>query len=145
MSYKVDYRDLDRLDRYLEVISERSVGIAKQMVYVGAGEVADAVRASLNSVLSDEATGRLAKSLDITKMKDASDAVYNNQTFVGYDPETGEPFPLIAAVLESGRSDQPGRRPTHFYSRAVRASRLRAEGKMKQKFEELLEKSMKEK
>lgn len=160
MGYKLNYRDLDRLDRYLEVLSERSVGIAKQMVYVGAGEVADAVRASLNSVLSDEATGRLADSLDITMMTEATDEVYNHLTFAGYDEDSGVPYPVIAAVLESGRSDQPfpppsprnkyghllkGRRATHFYSRAVRASKLRAEGKMKQKFEEILNKSMKEK
>lgn len=160
MPYKLKFDDLERLEEYLETIDKKTVGMAKQMVYVGAGEIADAVRASLESVVSDKATGRLANSLDVTKITTASDEVYNKQIFAGYDEESGVAFAKIGAVLESGRSDQPnppstqrnkyghllkGRKATHFYSRAIRACRLRAQGKMSDKFDEILEKIMKEK
>lgn len=139
MSYKVDFKDLDKVERLMNALGNKAVPIAKQMVYVGAGEIADSVRSNLNSVLSDEATGELAQGLDTSQIKANITNVSNNVTFVGYDSK-GVPKALIANVLESGRSDQPNRRATHFFSRAVNSGRPKAIIEMAKKFDEVVEK-----
>lgn len=145
MAYKLNFDGLDDVQKMMETIANKSVPIAKQMVYVGADQIADAVRASLESAVSSNATGRLADSLKLTKMRTATDGAFNNQTFIGYDPETHQPFAVIASVLESGRSDQPGRNATHFYSKAVRSAKAKAETEMQDKFDEIIDKITKEK
>ena len=144
MAYKMSFEGLDDVQKMMETIANKSVPIAKQMVYVGADQIADAVRASLEKEVSSEATGQLANSLKLTKMRTATDGAFNNQTFIGYD-DKGQPFAVIASVLESGRSDQPGRNATHFYSKAVRSAKAKAETEMQDKFDEIIDKITKEK
>ena len=144
MAYKLNFDGLDDVQKMMETIANKSVPIAKQMVYVGADQIADAVRASLEKEVSSEATGQLANSLKLTKMRTATDGAFNNQTFIGYD-DKGQPFAVIASVLESGRSDQPGRDATHFYSKAVRSAKAKAETEMQDKFDEIIDKITKEK
>ena len=143
MAYKLSFDGLDDVQKMMETIANKSVPIAKQMVYVGADQIADAVRASLEKEVSSEATGQLANSLKLTKMRTATDGAFNNQTFIGYD-DKGQPFAVIASVLESGRSDQPGRNATHFYSKAVRSAKAKAETEMQSKFDDIIEKITKE-
>lgn len=143
MAYKLSFDGLDDVQKMMETIANKSVPIAKQMVYVGADQIADAVRASLEKEVSSKATGQLANSLKLTKMRTATDGAFNNQTFIGYD-DKGQPFAVIASVLESGRSDQPGRNATHFYSKAVRSAKAKAETEMQDKFDEIIEKITKE-
>lgn len=143
MAYKMSFEGLDDVQKMMETIANKSIPIAKQMVYVGADQIADAVRASLEKEVSSEATGQLANSLKLTKMRTATDGAFNNQTFIGYD-DKGQPFAVIASVLESGRSDQPGRNATHFYSKAVRSAKANAETEMQDKFDEIIEKITKE-
>ena len=143
MAYKMSFEGLDDVQKMMETIANKSVPIAKQMVYVGADQIADAVRASLEKEVSSEATGQLANSLKLTKMRTATDGAFNNQTFIGYD-DKGQPFAVIASVLESGRSDQPGRNATHFYSKAVRSAKAKAETEMQSKFDDIIEKITKE-
>lgn len=144
MAYKLNFDGLDDVQKMMETIANKSVPIAKQMVYVGADQIADAVRASLESAVPSNATGRLADSLKLTKMWTATDGAFNNQSFIGYD-DKGQPFAVIASVLESGRSDQPGRNATHFYSKAVRSAKAKAETEMQNKFDEIIDKISKEK
>lgn len=139
MAYKVRFDDLDKVEKMLETYSKKSTAIAKQMVYVGAGDIADAVRKSLNSELSSEATGELANGLDTTYIKVNGANVGNYVRFNGYDSK-GVPLALIAAVLESGRSDQDNRKVTHFYSNAVKSARGKAQSDMANKFDEIIEK-----
>lgn len=144
MAYKLNFDGLDDVQKMMETIANKAVPIAKQMVYVGADQIADAVRASLEKEVSSEATGQLANSLKLTKMRTATDGAFNNQSFIGYD-DKGQPFAVIASVLESGRSDQPGRNATHFYSKAVRSAKAKAETEMQNKFDDIIEKISKEK
>lgn len=131
---RVSFNGWDQLETTLEDIADKTEGICKKMVYSGAGTIADAVRGSLRSVLSDNATGKLANSLDIRPIKaDSRAKVFTTVTFDGYDTN-GTPFAIEAAVLESGRSDQPGRQATHFHSNAVRASKGAAQAKMTEEF-----------
>lgn len=139
MSYKIDFKDLEKIEKMMDTYANKATAIAKQMVYVGAGDIADAVRKSLNSELSDKATGELANGLDTTAIKVNGSVVGNSVRFDGYDSK-GVPLALIAAVLESGRSDQPNRRATHFYSNAVNSTRGKAQSDMSAKFDEIIEK-----
>lgn len=139
MSYKVDFKDLDRIEKLMDTYADKATSIAKQMVYVGAGDIADAVRESLNRYVSDKAIGELANGLDTTSIKVSGTVVGNSVRFDGYDSK-GVPLALIAAVLESGRSDQPNRKATHFFSKAVNATRQKALGSMTDKFDEIIEK-----
>ena len=123
MAYKVYTKGFEDMYEALARIKPQKVtGLMKKAIYDGAGIVADNVRSSLNASVSNEATGELAKGLGINKMSAANGNVYTSVGFDGYD-RNGRPLPVIAAVLESGRSDQPGRKKTHFFSRAVSASR----------------------
>lgn len=145
---RVSFKGWDQLEGTLENIADKTEGICKKMVYSGAGTIADAVRGSLRSVVSDNATGKLANSLDIRPIKANSRAkVFTTVTFDGYD-DNGTPFALEAAVLESGRSDQPenpgernkyghilkGRKATHFHSKAVNAAKGQAQANMAAEF-----------
>lgn len=115
----------DDLGLKIEEYGKRVTPLMKRAVYAGAGEIADNVRKNLNAAVSDEATGQLAGGLKIWKIQAKNGEVFTSVGFAGYD-DKGQPLPTIAAVLESGRSDQPGRKKTHFFSRAVSAARASA-------------------
>lgn len=136
MSYRVTFKGFEELEKKLERVADKSVNICKGMVFTGAGTVADAVRSSLESAVSDEATGELAKSLDIATIKVAG-TVYTKVHFTGYDSK-GVPNAIKAAVLESGRSDQPNRNKTHFFSKATRGSKNQAIQDMQDKLDRMI-------
>lgn len=136
MSYRVKFSGFDDLEKKLERVADKSVNICKGMVFTGAGTVADAVRSSLAAAVSDEATGELAKSLDIATIKVAG-TVYTKVHFTGYDSK-GVPNAIKAAVLESGRSDQPNRKKTHFFSKATRGSKNQAIQDMQDKLDKMI-------
>lgn len=133
MAYRLRVDALQDLQRQLEKAGMETPGAMKRAVYAGAKEVADAVRQSVQNAVSDEATGDLAQSLSISKMKADGRTVSTTIGFSGYDRK-GVPNPTKAAVLESGRSDQPGRKKTHFFSRAMSASRDAALQSMENEF-----------
>lgn len=142
MAYKIYSKGLDEMYEALAGISpQRVTGLMKKAMYEGAGIVADNVRSSLNASVSSDATGDLAKGLGINKMSAQNGNVYTSVGFDGYDRK-GQPLPVIAAVLESGRSDQPGRKKTHFFSRAVSASRGPALAAAEKTFLQELEKDL---
>lgn len=158
MSSKVSYKGWEELETMLENVADKTEAICKMMVYVGAGTIADSVRTSLNSVVSENATGNLASALGVRKIKaDSRAVVFTHVAFDGKDEgydSNGTPYAIEAAVLESGRSDQPyppekerneyghilhGRKATHFYSRAVASSRGQAQIKMAEKFNKIID------
>lgn len=137
MSYKVSFKGFEELEKKLERVADKSVNICKGMVYTGAGTVADSVRTSLKSKLSGDSTGELAKSLNIATIKVDRGSVYTKVHFTGYDSK-GVPNAIKAAVLESGRSDQPNRDATHFFSEGTRASRNQAVQDMQDKLDKMI-------
>lgn len=158
MSSRVSYKGWEELEDMLGNVANKTEAICKMMVYVGAGTIADSVRSSLNSVVSENASGGLAKALHVREIKSDSRAkVFTTVAFDGRDDgydSNGTPYAIDAAVLESGRSDQPdppaternkyghllkGRKATHFYSRAVASSRGQAQIKMAQKFNTIID------
>lgn len=133
MAYRLRTESLQELQKQLEKAGASTPGAMKRAVYSGAKEVADAVKRSVQSAVSEEATGDLAKSLTVSRMKADGNTVSTSIGFSGYDRK-GVPNPTKAAVLESGRSGQPGRKKTHFFSRAVAASRDAALKSMENEF-----------
>lgn len=142
MSYRCRYEGFDNLENTLNRLSDKSTNICKGMVWTGAGLLADTIKKSLVSSVSDESTGELAKSLDISEMVVDGNDVYTKIKFVGYSREgtdTEVPNGIKAAVLESGRSDQDGRNTTHFYSNAVRGVRKAVIYAMQEKLDKMVE------
>ena len=140
MAYKLNASGLQELQTQMEQMGMNTPGAMKRAVYAGAKEVADAVRRSVQGAAS-EPTGVLAQSLAISKLKADGRTVSTTIGFSDYDPAhksdkfpKGVPNSLKAAVLESGRSDQPGRKKTHFFSRAMSASRDAALQSMENEF-----------
>lgn len=145
MPYKIDYEPVAKLTKQLESVSRGKM--AKYVLYPGAGETADLIRASLNSVIKNSDEGQLAKSLDIAAMRSSNPFKADTAiSFVGYHTRENKngttsvvANAIIAAVLESGRSDQK-RTPTHFFSKAVRAARKSAPEKMSKAADEYIDK-----
>lgn len=108
--------------------------IAKKAIKEGAGILADAVRANLERVVSDKATGQAAASLGITPIKKDNGGYWNAKVgFDGYDSK-GVPNQLKMRVLESGCSRQPIKRP--FFRPAVRKTKEKAERRMNEIIEQ---------
>lgn len=128
MGVKVYTKGFDELAYQIEEYGKRVTPLMKRAVYASAGVVADNVRTSLNVNLSSNATGELADCININRIGAKDGNVYTSVGFDGYinDGYKDVPAPLVAAVLESGRSNQPGRRKTHFFSKAVRVARTAA-------------------
>lgn len=142
MGSKIYVKGFDELEYALADTGKRVTPLMKQAVYAAAGVVADNVRASLNAAVSDEATGELADCININKIGAKDGNVYTSVGFDGYLKSNGSPAPLVANVLESGRSDQPGRKKTHFFSRAVRRAQSAALAAASLKIYEVLQKEL---
>ena len=82
--------------------------IAKKAIYEGAGILADEINKNLKRVLSDDATGEMAKSFGIAPIKNNYEGWDTKLGFEGYDSK-GTPNQLKARVLESGKHNQPKR------------------------------------
>ena len=83
----VKIRTSEELIRKLEKLSGGQADeVAKRAVYVGAGFMAEKVKESLRSVVSEKATGDLEKSLGITPIKLNRDGDWAAKIgFSGYD------------------------------------------------------------
>lgn len=122
------YEIPDSVADMFETLQDRAYGICAEGLYDGAGQVADEIRASV-----PKDSGDLARSLFVAKFERAMNKVDTEIGFAGYDSK-GVPNPLKAAALESGTSD--GRiKATHFFSRAVRAAKSRAQAAIQFKIE----------
>lgn len=110
-----------------EEIGSAAYGICAEGLYDGADAVADEIRLNVPSE-----SGDLARSLYIAKFQRGPNRVGTEIGFAGYDSK-GVPNPVKAAVLESGSSK--GHRATHFFSRAVRSAKSKAEAAIQAKIE----------
>lgn len=128
----------DDFIRKLNTISGKGIDeVAKRAVYVGAGYMAEKIKESLRSVVSDNATGDLENSLGITTIKLNKSGNWAARVgFSGYDRK-GTANILKARILESGSSKQM-KRP--FFSPAIKKYRKIAEERMKNEAEITLEK-----
>lgn len=105
----------------------QAYGICAAGLYDGAGAMADEIRQAV-----PEDSGDLAASLYVAKFQRGMNKVDTEIGFAGYDSK-GVPNPVKAAVLESGSSR--GHTATHFFSRAVRAAKSKAEAAIQFKIE----------
>lgn len=108
MASKITLKTTSDLQIKLDQLAGKSDEIAKKAVYVGAGIMADQVRANLQKNLSGSklSQGDLLDSLGISKPKVDQDGSINSKVgFDGYD-RNGVPNTLKARVMESGSSKQ---------------------------------------
>lgn len=108
MALKITLKTTSDLQIKLDQLAGKSDEIAKKAVYVGAGIMADQVRANLRKNLagSELSQGDLLDSLGISKPKVDQDGSINSKVgFDGYD-RNGVPNALKARVMESGSSKQ---------------------------------------
>lgn len=134
----IKIRTSEELIRKLERLSGKDADeVAKRAVYVGAGYMAERVKESLRSVVSENATGDLEKSLGITPIKLNRNGDWAAKIgFSGYD-RRGTSNILKARVLESGSSKQQ-KRP--FVSTALKRYRKIAQERMKNEAEITIDK-----
>ena len=142
MAYRLQTNALDELFEKLNKAAVSTQGAMKRAVYAGAEVTADAVRKNLQTALKGGSSGELARSLTIDEMDADGNMVATKIHFAGYDPETKVPNATKAAVLESGRSDQSGRRKTEFFSSAIASKRAEALKKMEDEFLSSLDKKI---
>ena len=137
---KVTSKGFDELERLFTGLGKKTTPLMKRTVYAGAGDVADNVRSNMTGAIK-ESTGQLESGLSINRISAVNGRVSTSVGFDGYGTYHGtvRPLPLIAAVLDSGRSDQSGRDKTHFFTNAVRTSRKTALNKMEQEFAKAIE------
>lgn len=113
---------------------------AKRAVYVGAGYMAERIKESLRSVVSENATGDLENSLGIAPIQLDNQGNWGTKIgFSGYDRK-GVANPLKARILESGSSKQ---RKRPFLAPAVKKYRKIAEEKMNNEAEIIIESYLK--
>ncbi len=133
------YSGLDDYIKSLERIGPKgSVGVLKYAVFEGAKIAADALREEIE--MNHSASGDLARSLTLTKMRNESGYINTSISFAGYDHK-GVPNALKAAVLESGRSDRKG---THFISKTLKSVRPAVEEAMSNALDKKIEEIMEE-
>lgn len=143
MARKVYVKGFEELERAISETGKRVTPLMKRAVYTGAGDVADNVRSQMARAIKNS-TGELESGLQINKISAVNGNVMTSVGFEGYNRNDGRPLPIIAAVLDSGRSDQPGRSKTHFFTNAVKISRTTALKKMMDDFQQNLERALEE-
>ena len=128
-------------------LMEKAAGIqtdkeaAERILTAGLDIAANQVRAELERVQSDEATGQLMDSLGITPIKMDRDGNWNGKVgFDGYDRD-GVPNQLKARVMESGTSKRK-KRP--FVRPALNKCRKSAEEAMVKAGEEIIRERLEE-
>ncbi len=133
---RVEYGDLDALERKVSTIAEEATTIAKFAVYDGAKVAADALRVATNSLqavsdydainakrrgertyISYKQKLGLQNGLGIAKMRVDSDSVDTRVSFGGMNTvitprwPTGQPNVMVAAEVNHGTSGRTIRQP----------------------------------
>lgn len=144
MARKVYTKGFEELERAFSGMGKRVTPLMKKAVYAGAGDVANNVRATMQSSIKHP-TGDLESGLEINKISTVGGNVLTSVGFEGYSNQgDARPLPIVAAVLDSGRSDQQGRNKTHFFTRAVKISRTTALQAMLNQFQQDVERAIQE-
>lgn len=138
MKFKVE--GLDEYIKQLDELGAETESIIKQAIYPAAGMVAEAIKRE-----TPVDTGDLRDSVTIKRMKtDDNGYISTDVTFTGTDRK-GVPNAVKARVIESGRSDQPERRPDPFVKRACSRVNLAVTAEMARVFEEKINEIMNKK
>ena len=135
----------DAFDLMLEKAAAKTKDVAEAALKEGAKIIANRMKANLQGILSEEATGQLVAAFGITPVKENREGNWNvHLGFDGYQmpPQkgfpTGVPFQLIARSFESGAGDW--RMPKPFAKPAVQATKQQALEAMKRAAEQELRK-----
>lgn len=162
---KIELQGMDDYAAKLEKLGRTGIAISKAAVYEGADEIADAIRASVQSLPTVEAkdaivawkAGRptdgiteeqkqgLLDGLSIAKMRTEGGYVNTRVDFVGYNNvqtrayPNGQPNAVIARAIESGSS---ARRKHPFVRKAVNSAKGRAQTRMGDKIKDMVDKIM---
>lgn len=133
----------DAFDLMLEKAAAKTKDVAEAALKEGAKIIANRMKANLQGILSDAATGQLVAAFGITPVKENREGNWNvHLGFDGYQmpPQkgfpTGVPFQLIARSFESGAGDW--RMPKPFARPAVQATKQQALEAMKRAAEQEL-------
>lgn len=141
---------IDGFKQYQNQLNELELSalrVIKPAIYVGAGIVADEVRAQLRRALagSKHSTGALLRSINLDDMRDDNGFVNTHISFPGYGDEAGKrhPNPPKAYVLEKGRAGQK-RVKQPFVARAIKATKEKCIQAMDKEVNERIQKIMNE-
>ncbi len=137
---KMSSKGISNITRELLKLKRNTKQMAKEILYVGAGEIADSVRDSLRRTLAGAqySTGDLESSLGISPMRENPDGSIDVSIgFSGYDRK-GVPNQLKARAMESGTSRQP-KRP--FFQRGASKGRVKAVKAMQKELNEQVKKA----
>ncbi len=127
MSKRFEYEVPREIGKMFDELESQAYAIASSGLYDGADVTANAIRENV-----PQNTGDLADSLFIAQFERGLNRVDTVIGFAGYDSK-GTPNPLKAAVIESGSSN--GHKATHFFSRAVRSAKTKAQNAIATKIE----------
>ncbi len=116
-----EYGGMEEYMSKLRTLENGAPALIKAGIYDGAAIAVEAVKESLRSVVSYEATGSLENSFGLSKMREENGYIYTKIGFEGYDAK-GVPQVLKARVLENGTSDKT-HKPTRFVSKAMKKAK----------------------
>lgn len=144
---KINDKAINELYQTLERLGADAEGVAKQGIFEGAGLIADAVRAGIDTINSDgpsdKETARremqkagLRAGLTTAPIQPFKGGIYGGVGFDGYNAK-GQPNQLIARVFNSGTSFS-SKQP--FFESAVRRTRSAAKQRVIDKMNEEFEK-----
>lgn len=137
---KIEFKGIEKYQKILAEIGNKSEKICKVAVYDGAAIVADAVRKNYDSYSHPYSEGNgLIDSMGLSKMQNDSGYVNTKLGFFGYLKD-GKPAALVAAAMESGTSHQ-SKKP--FVRTAVKRVKASAQNAMKKTLDEQIERIMK--
>lgn len=137
---KFKFEGIEEYTASLEKIGgENAERVLKYAVYPGAGVVADALRAEIET--NHHGYGDLEDSLGLAKMRNDSGYVNTKVVFAGYDRKR-VPNAVKAAALESGTSR--GQPATHFISKTVKSVKERAINEMSKALDQKIGQIMEE-
>ena len=124
-------------------LGKRGQGILKYASYDAAAIVCDAIKAT--APVTDGKgypVGGMRDSIGLQHFKDKHGYVYTCVVFRGYD-QRGVPYHIMAAVLTSGRSDQPGRKKNPWIRKAVKSVEAQAIASMQKNIDKKMQEIMK--
>lgn len=139
MNIQIIAAALDGLAAKLDSIG-KDEEVIKRALFDGAGILADQVRSNLEGVLSGKGTGELESSLGISDMRVNRGIADVAIGFQGYDSK-GTPNALKARVLESGTSENPGRKKP-FMRPAINSTKAAVQQKMVETLTEEVDKKL---
>ncbi|GHU75199.1 hypothetical protein FACS1894188_05520 [Clostridia bacterium] len=120
----------------LATLADKTDVIVPKVLESGGEVVLAKVKSNLESVLSGESTGELARSLGLSKARLNHDGNYDVKVGFSEPRSDGKSNAMLANVLEYGKHNQP---PRPFLKPAKRQTESACVEAMKQKFESEVE------